>query len=352
MKPVLYPKNQRIFNTSNGIGVLADCETCKCTEVLNKEYELVMELPVNGINVDRLEPDCIILEKPNYTDGIQPFRIYDIEQNIDGMLKVSAAHISYDAAGIPVLPFTATSLAEVESKVNTERILTKESELTFVAKFDADGEFKLSEPKSLKAIIGDGSDTIIGVYGGEVHYNGFQIELLEKRGEDKGICFRYRKNITDFEMEKNSEEAYSAVIGYWKKSGSNGSEDTIIQGSIITIDANCEYDKILLLDVSDKIKNENDADATPEQINEYVRTQIDSGEIGAIKYNMKIDYTEDDDVIKVNLGDLVGVLLPEMNIKASGRCRKVVFDCLLERNESIEIGQVSAGLSQDLAEVV
>ena len=345
MNPVLYPKDQRIFNT-NGYGVLSDCISCKATEVLNGEYEIALSTPRTGNHAPDIEVDRIILVKSNYMDGPQPFRIYDVEDNIDGTINVKAAHWSYDTAGIPVSPMTVTSLNDAVTAMNTNRIVTKTSEFTVSADFEAEGEMTTTEPKSLKSLLGTGDNTLIGSFGGELHYDGFNIELLERRGADKGICFRYRKNITEFEMESSSEEVYTGVVGYWKNS------NTLVNGTIQSTGITASYDKILVLDTSDKIKNANDAAATTEQINDYVQSYINTNSPGHPKYNMKIEYTEDDNIIKINLGDTVAALIPEFGIKAYGRCRKVIFDCLLERNESIEVGTVSAGLAGDLANII
>ena len=345
MKPILYPKDQRIFDT-NGYGVLSDCTSCKATEVLNGEYEIALSTPRTGNHAPDIEVDRIILVKSNYMDGPQPFRIYSVEDNIDGTIDVKAAHWSYDTAGIPVSPMTVTSLNDAVTAMNTNRIVTKTSEFTVSADFEAEGEMTTTEPKSLKSLLGTEDNTLIGSFGGELHYDGFNIELLERRGTEKGICFRYRKNITEFEMESSSEEVYTGVVGYWKNS------DTLVNGTIQSTGITASYDKILVLDTSDKIKDENDAAATTEQINDYVQSYINANSPGYPKYNMKIEYTEDDNIIKINLGDTVAALLPEFGIKSYGRCRKVIFDCLLERNESIEVGTVSAGLAEDLANII
>ena len=351
MKPVLYSKDERTFDT-NGFGVLSDCIECKATEVLNGEYEIEMTNPRTGNNASYISVDKLVLIKANNSDGPQPFRIYNVEDNIDGTIQVKAAHWSYDTAGIPVEPMNVESLNDALSAMNTNRILSEESEFMIIADFEAEGDMKTTEPQSFKSLLGDGENTLIGSYGGELHYDGFIIELLEQRGSDKGICFRYRKNITSFEMESTSEEVYTGVFGYWKKSGTNGAADILVNGNIISTGNSAAYEKILILDTSDKIKNANNAAATTEQIDDYVQSYIEANNPGTPRYNMKIEYTEDDNIIKINLGDTVAALIPEFGIKAYGRCTKVVYDCLLERNESIEVGTVDTGLAGDLANII
>ena len=350
MRPILYPSLQTEF-IGNGYGVLSDILSCKCTEVLNGEYEIELQAPKDGNHVSDILVNCVIKVKPNYEDDPQPFRIYSVEQDIDGLIVAKAAHISYDTSGIPVLPFKSENLTDAVDQMNTNRKVNRASEFVLHANFSADGVLEVKTPSSFRALLGGSDDTVANVYGGEYHFDNYTVELLEQRGVDKGICFRYGKNIKDFEQEINVEDLYSAVFGFWKKSGSEGTPDTFVYGDVIEVENVLPYDKIYVLDTSDKIKNEDESDPTPEQVNEYVNQYIANSAIGIPNYSMKISYAEDDNIVQVCLGDTVGIVFPDYGINTKARCSKVVFDCLLERNESIEIGVVSTGIGTDMAVV-
>lgn len=350
MRPILYPRGQTIFS-GNGIGILSDVISCKCTEVLNGSYEIELQAPIDGNHVVDISTNCVVKVKPNYEDSPQPFRIYSVEQDINGLVVVKAAHLSYDTAGIPVLPFTAENLEEAVENLNTNRKLVRPTNFVLNADFSAEGVLQVTSPSSFRALLGGNENTIANVYGGEYHYDDYVVDLLQRRGVDKGICFRYGKNITDFEQEENSEELYSAVFGFWKKSGSGDTPDTFVYGDVIEVENVLPYDKIYVLDTSDKIKNEDDSDPTEEQVNDYVRQYIATSAIGIPNYSMKISYAEDNSIIQVCLGDTVGVLFPNYGINTKARINKVVFDCLLERNESIEIGVVTTGIGDSVASV-
>lgn len=348
MRPILYPVGQTVFY-GNGIGVLADAISCKCTEVLNGIDEIELQIHKDGNHAKDIAVNTVIKAKPNYDDEPQPFRVYSVEQNIDGTIVAKAAHISYDTAGIPILPFTAENLDEAVDYMNNNRKLLHPSEFVLYADFSKEGPLQVSTPSSFRSLLGGNENTIAYVYGGEYHYDNYTIELLERRGQDKGICFRYGKNILDFEQEENSEEIYSAVFGFWKKSGSGDTPDTFVYGDIIDVENILPYDKILLLDTSDKIKNDDNSDPSEDQVNDYVRQYIASTAIGIPNYSMKISYADDDGIIEVCLGDTVGVSFPDYDVNAKARVTKVVFDCLLEQNESVEIGVVSVGIAESVA---
>ena len=350
MIPVLYPADQTIF-VGNGIGLLSEVISCKCTEKLNGSYELELKISRTSPHANDIDVNCTIKAKANYEDRYQLFRVYSVEKNYDDDIDVKAAHISYDTSGIPILPFTATNLDAAVDKLNTNRMLLSESPFVVNTELSVEGTLEVKSPTSLRSLLSGSDASITGVYGGEYHYDNYTINLVEKRGIDKGICFRWGTNISNFEHESNSENLYSAVLGFWKKSGNENQNDTIVYGNIIECKGVFSYDKIYILDTSNDIKNPNDAVATVDQIDDFVTQYIKKNAVGLPKNKIKIDYSDDDDVTEVCIGDRVGVWYPEYGIKAIARCNTVVFDSFHERNESIELGIDNKDISDSIAEL-
>lgn len=92
MIPCLYDSREMKFD-HNGIGKLADAQSCTVTEKRNGSYELKLVCPADGIHAEMLEEGNIILAKPSDTMQSQPFRIYKITTPIDGKLEVQARHM-------------------------------------------------------------------------------------------------------------------------------------------------------------------------------------------------------------------------------------------------------------------
>ena len=66
MIPCLYASTEMKFN-HNGIGKLADAQSCTVTEKRNGSYELKLVCPADGIHAEMLEEGNIILAKPSDT---------------------------------------------------------------------------------------------------------------------------------------------------------------------------------------------------------------------------------------------------------------------------------------------
>lgn len=350
MIPVLYSKTTSSFY-GNGLGLLADAESCECTEKLNGSYELVLKIRSTAVHADEIDVDCIIKVKPNYEDNFQAFRVYSVEKDYDGEITVKAAHISYDICGIPIRPFKVENLDDAVDNLNTNRMLLSESAFLINSDFSAEGTMEVKSPASFRSLLGGSTTSIVEIYGGEYHYDNYTINLVKRRGKDKGVCFRYGKNISDFEQTIDSQNLYTAVLGYWKKSGSNNQNDTIIYGNIIQCEGVFPYDKIYILDTSNDIKNDNNADATVDQIDECVTKYIAKNAPGIKGNKIKIDYTKDDDIIRVCVGDIVRIIYPEYKMDLTARCNTVVFDCLEEKNVSIEIGTEEKDMADIIADM-
>ena len=159
MRPILYPVGETVF-TGNGVGFLSDSLSCKCTEVLNSGYEIELKIHKDGNHAKDIFVNSVIKVKPNYEDDPQPFRVYSIEQNIDGTVTVKAAHISYDTVGIPILPFTAENLSEAVDYMNNNRKLINPSEFVLSANFSVDGDIQVSSPSSFRSLLGGNENTI------------------------------------------------------------------------------------------------------------------------------------------------------------------------------------------------
>lgn len=110
MIPVLFPSDATTF-TTQGLGALTDAISCTVTEERNGVYELEMQYPANGIHAKDISTRSIITAIPSPYRDPQPFRVYQIDTPIDGVVTIYAQHISYDLSGIPVNPFSANSTA-------------------------------------------------------------------------------------------------------------------------------------------------------------------------------------------------------------------------------------------------
>ena len=110
MKPILYPAGETQFK-NNGLGRLSEATKCLVTEERNGQYELEMQYPITGRHYKEIIEERIIAARHDDSDDVQPFRIYKITRPMNGIVTVSARHISYQLSKVAVMPFTAETCA-------------------------------------------------------------------------------------------------------------------------------------------------------------------------------------------------------------------------------------------------
>lgn len=235
MIPILFEKSAKDF-TTNGLGRLADAIECKVTEERNDEFELSMQYPVSGAHFSDLINDNIIYAKAyegTTSDCIQPFRIYKVSKPLGGKVTISARHISYQLSYTPV-GFVSSKTRSATSALQAITDAIKNEDNDFTLETDLTGEhvFEVEDPVSVRSALG-GDDGFIDIYGGEVKWDHFKVQLLDSRGRDNGVTVRYGKNLKDLKQEENIEKTYSAIFAYYHQSESSNQEEIQVEGSVL-----------------------------------------------------------------------------------------------------------------------
>lgn len=339
----LYLPTQTSFLT-NGIGVLHPIH-CKVTEELNGEYELYMEISINAAHYSDITMRSIILAKPNpYTES-QPFRVYRITKPFNGIVAVYARHIAYDLSGIVVTPYEAADIATALRGFSTYAVTP--SPFDFITTRTTAATFSVNVPSAVWSLMGGQAGSILDVYGGEYDFDGYEINLLNRRGSDRGVSVRYGKNMTDLEQDTNCSNCYTGVIAYWS------SEESTVYGNAINAEGAFDYTRILPIDASE------DFDTAPsvEQLDVYAQKYIESNDIGVPTVSWKVEfvplektaeYANIQNLERIWLGDTVSVYFEKLGVNASSRVVKTEYDVLADKYISVTLGRVKSNLADTI----
>ena len=329
----------RSFDTY-GVGKLTDCITCEVKEERNGEYELTLTYPMDGVHYSEIEDRSIILAKPNYTDGLQAFRVYLITATIDGMLEVHAQHLSYDLSGIPVVPFTAQNCAAACAGLVSHAVVDCPFEVNTTVPTIAD--FKVDAPSSLRSWFGGREGSLLDVYGGEWGYDNYTCTLWKDRGANRGVVIRYGKNLLDINQERNISETYTGVLPFWMDTeGGN-----IVRAGIVNVAGTFNYRKILVLDLSSDFEEK----PTAAQLTARARQYITANDIGRPNVNITLDWVQVGELTdRVDLCDTVTVIFEKLGIETTAKCISTTWDVLADRYTALEIGDAKANMPATIA---
>lgn len=347
MKPILFPSTATEF-TTHGLGVLTDAISCTVTEERNGAFELTMQYPDTGVHFDEITDRCIIYAIPSPYRAPQPFRIYRITRPMDGIIMVYAQHITYDLSGVPLNPFTAINAPDALSKLSLNAAV--DSPFTFWTDKATVASFAVSTPSSTRSVLGGSSGSILDVYGGEYEWDGFTVRLYGHRGYDNGVVISYGKNLTDIEQDRNISNVATGIYPYW----------TNAEGALVTCDpkivnAPGTYDFTRVVPVN--FSNDFETQPTPEQLRARAEKYAEDNKIGIPKTSITASFVqleqfpEYEDLAlleKCDLCDTVTIRYPQLGVEAKAEIVKIETDVLLERYNSVEIGDVRTNIADTI----
>lgn len=348
MKPILFPSTATEFNTQ-GLGVLTDTISGTVIEERNGAFELTMQYPDTGVHFDEITDRCIIYAIPSPYRSPQPFRIYRITRPMDGIIMVYARHLTYDLSGVPLNPFTAVNAPDALSKLSLNAAV--DSPFTFWTDKSTVASFAVSVPSSTRSVLGGSSGSILDVYGGEYEWDGFTVRLYGQRGYDNGVVISYGKNLTDIEQDRNIASVATGVYPYW----------TNTEGALVTCDPKIvnapgtyDFTRVVPVDFSGDFEEQ----PTPEQLQARAEQYIADNKIGIPKTSITASFvqleqfSEYEDLAlleKCDLCDTVTIRYPQLGVEAKAEIVKIETDVLLERYNSVEIGDVRTSIADTIA---
>ena len=349
MRPILYDAAETQFLT-NGIGILGDALSCVVREELNGVFEAEMRYPRSGVHFDEIALNRLLLIKPNATDTNQPFRIYRITTVVNGVITVYAQHISYDLTGVPVIPYQAGSAAGAVAMLKSRAAVSHGFE--FMTDITQTGEFNVEQPLSTRAVIGGGSgQSILGLFGGEMYYDRFNVRILGRRGEDRGASIRYGKNLIDLEQEKSCAETITGILPF----AVFDDAVTLLPERVLYGPGTYAVQKVVPVDLSENFESAPDESQLRQAAQEYLAQQ----RIGVPAVNLRVQFAQLEQtpeyasmalLERVGLGDTVSVVFSEIGVSAQARCVATQYDALLERYNEVEIGDVKSTLADTIVE--
>lgn len=348
MIPILYAVSETNF-TTNGLGGLTDCISCTVTEERNGQYTLEMVYPIEGLHYSDITYSSIIKVTPSDGTDAQLFRVYKISKPLNGKVVIEAEHISYQLCFIPCGPFTANNAAGAMAGLKTYSL--ESNPFTFWTDKSTSGDYAQINPESIRSRLGGTTGSILDIYGGEFEFDNYTVKLHNNRGADRGVTLRYGKNITDIKQEENISKTITGVCPYWTDG------ETSVVGAIQYTDNYQHYPfkRTIVKDFSSEF------DDTPSQADLEAKAQeyISENELGVPAVSIDVsfvalwqtdEYKNIANLERVKLCDTVTVEFEKLNISATAKVVKTVYNVLLGRYDKIEIGSVRSTLATTLTD--
>lgn len=347
MIPILYEKTETAF-TSNGLGRLSDCIRCIVTEERNGIYECEFDYPVSGVRFDDIQIGRIISCTHDEQGDAQPFDIYAKSEPINGVATFRAHHISYRLNEITVKPFTAGSCVEALSKIGSQSVTT--NPFTFWTNKSVTATFMSETPRKARAMLGGEDNSILDVYGtGEYEFDKFDVKLYLHRGQDTNVSIRYGKNLVDFNNDEDASDVYTAIVPYWLGNETVGEESVTALVTLPewfltsghTVPSGREV--IVPMDLSGEFNEK----PSVSDLRTRAQSRLASSDgwlpnqtvtINFVQLWQTEEYKDYAPLQRLKLCDTCGVFVPMYNMSLRAKVIKVVYNVLLDRYDSMDLG--------------
>ncbi|MBQ9032588.1 MAG: phage tail protein [Parasporobacterium sp.] len=357
MKPILYPAGETQFK-SNGLGRLAEATKCLVTEERNGQYELEMQYPITGRHYKEIVEERIIAAKHDDTDDVQPFRIYKITRPMNGIVTVSARHISYQLSKVAVMPFAADTCAEALAGM----IANSVGDCPFTIWTDKmlEAHFSVDVPSSFRSLLGGVSGSILDIYGpGEYEWDKFVVKFHTHRGSDQNVFIRYGKNMTDVKKTTDTSNIWTGILPYW--AGTDEAEQAVLvtlPEKVIYSDFvdDYVYKMVVPVDLSSAFQEQPTEEQLRTRAQAYVRANAADGipasiDVSFVALWQTEEYKNWAPLQKLKLCDTVTVYHKGLGIENKAKIVSVTYDVILERYEKMTIGEVKTNLGDSIRQI-
>lgn len=355
MIPILYEQTEKDF-TSNGLGILAECESCEVTEEVNGVYECEFTYPITGRHYADLTQNKIIYVNHDGVNGPQPFDIYAHSKPINGLVTFNAHHVSYRLSNVAVVRMIVTDTPESAMYYLNQEGYTTTDEFSFHSEITGDRPFSVEPPRIVREVLMDEGQSIlstfgqVGVYHAEYLFDHFDVTLKPRRGSDTDITIRYGKDLLDIEDNLNSTDSYNAIVPYCDVQEEGEDEPTRIMLSnppyVFHDDGNIL--KAVVIDYTDDERpwvhpttESQLRDAAEYDLNNFTAWKPHEDiTVNFIQLSNDTQYEQFKNLQKIELGDTVSVIADRLGINIQERVVKIVYDALHDRYSEITIGDL------------
>lgn len=330
--------------TGTRICPLPDVTEAVVRREINGEYSLSSTLSRGARHENEIQIGRAIKAAVNEAGTEQTFIIKRRTRSLTGGISVYAEHQSYlynglilgagDAIenGQPRIVFLGIRKAAVPD-------ITDISTWTYSRSSSLRAKFPCRDgPITVMAGL---KDHLVGNAGGELIFDGFNVEYVDAMGADKGAFYRYGVNLTELESEDILDGYASGIYPFWGRKGDADRPLTILADPVLPYSGTFPLQVIIPVDLTDKF------DAQPSQAQllaaaqEYAALNTPTG----VPISLNASRVKISSEVPVDLGDTVTVICTPWGLTQQTRIQALNFDALRGRVIDVELGTVNPGFA-------
>lgn len=323
----IFEATDKIY-TSNGDKIILPLKA-KVHKEDNGDFYINVEAPLSYI--DYLVPNNIIVA--NTPQGEQAFRITNVENN-RVKIKVKAYHVFYDSKNYLIQDSYVVdkncndALDHLNSATDNTSPFKTTSNITTINSF-----------RCVRKSLYEAINTIIERWGGHLVRDNWNIQIMDKIGQDNGVTVRYAKNLKDITCTENWDNVVTKILPVGK--------DGILLDNLYIVSETqygIPYTKTISfeqdLEREDYSSDEAYTQALKNDLQIQAQAYLDEHCIPELNYTLKANIDKVTDI-----GDTIEVQDERLNLDIMTNIIAYDYDCILGQYTELEFGNFKKKLS-------
>ena len=354
LKPILYEASTIDFN-NNGLGALTEAMFSQVTEERNGIFELSVVYPMSGKLYDRISEHMLLKVKPNKVDDPHVFRIYSLQiDSIAQTVSIDASTKSNELVNNLVKDLAIEDTTPQVALDLMKQFLVLPTDYDFISDITSSNSTRWTNRNPLNCIVGE-EGSLVDVFGGEIKRGNRTIWLYANRGVDNPNIIRHGKNLQGFTVEYSTKGMTTAILPYFNEKIEESSETQMVYGDIVYSQYANNYPFLYLvaMDYSSEEEVTNLATLNTKASQYFtehngIDTPSMSATVDMQDLSDSSEYKRFKSLENIQLCDTVTVYSKKHNVNLTAKVTKIIFDTLLEKNVSLELGSVRTSLTDSI----
>ena len=354
MKPILYEANTVDFN-NNGLGALTEAMFSQVTEERNGIFELSVIYPMSGKLYDKISEHMLLKVKPNKVDDPHVFRIYSLQiDSIAQTVSIDASTKSNELVNNLVKDLAIENKTPQVALDLMKQFLVLPTDYDFISDITSSNSTRWTNRNPLNCIAGE-EGSLVDVFGGEIKRGNRAIWLYANRGVDNPNIIRHGKSLQGFTVEYSTKGMTTAILPYFNEKIEESSETQMVYGDIVYSQYANNYPFLYLVAMDYSSEEEvTDLATLNTKASQYFTEHngIDKPSMSATVDMQDLsdssEYKRFKPLENIQLCDTVTVYSKKHKVNLKAKVTKIIFDTLLEKNVSLELGSIRTSLTDSI----
>ncbi|WP_080334555.1 phage tail spike protein [Bacillus toyonensis] len=197
--------------THNGIGILSDAvHEATVQEDLNGVYVLSFKYPLfspHGLDIKGQS----LIQVPT-PDGEQLFRVANPSPSM-GIVSVFCYHVFYDLIDNFIEDTNIVGKTGLGALTQLKGALQYPSRFNFFSDIGKSNNARLVRMNPVEALLDTGKDnSFLNRWGGELKRDNFLVNILEKRGRDRGVVIQHKKDLLGYDASVDWQSPITKIM--------------------------------------------------------------------------------------------------------------------------------------------